>query len=197
MERLTIGTAFVALFAGLLALTPTNVFKICAWNAGTEAVDPWRIKGIRAVRRCRRRSAPGSPRSAAGVSLSAASPCSSPCSPTQLAIGHTGVLAAALPLATLKANRATFFTDAAALKRADGTFENDEKRSAFDAKMTEVDALDEQIREAEAIERREAAAGQPLTSEQRQAAVTEERARAKGITDAVRSPASSGRSPTT
>jgi hypothetical protein len=187
MERLTIGTAFVALFAGLLALTPTNIFKICAWNAGTQAVDPWRVRASGAARlvsatlRAWFTSLGGWRLAlcclAVFVALLAA----------QLAVGHSATLfAVALPVATLKANRTALFTDASALKRADGTFENDEKRSAFDAKMTEVEALDAQIREAEAVERRQAAAGGQLTDEQRQAAVTEERARAKGITEAVR-----------
>jgi hypothetical protein len=41
----------VVFFAGLLVLPATNVFKICAWNAGTMKVDPWRIRAGAAVQK--------------------------------------------------------------------------------------------------------------------------------------------------
>jgi hypothetical protein len=43
-----------------------------------------------------------------------------------------------------KAKRAKLLREANALRKADGTFENDEKRQAFDAKMGEIEALDAQ-----------------------------------------------------
>jgi hypothetical protein len=53
-------------------------------------------------------------------------------------------------LKKLRQKRAKLFKEAEALKGRDGSFANDEARSAFDAKMTEVEFLDQQIRELEA-----------------------------------------------
>lgn len=41
---------FLVAFIVALAAMPTNVFRICAWNAGTLKVDPWRIRAAAAVR---------------------------------------------------------------------------------------------------------------------------------------------------
>jgi len=87
-------------------------------------------------------------------------------------------------LAQLREKRTAVLAEADALKSADGTFKDDATRAAYAAKLTEVEQLDTQIREAEAKEKQPAAA--TLTQEQRDAIVNEERARVKGITDAVR-----------
>jgi hypothetical protein len=87
-------------------------------------------------------------------------------------------------LKALKDKRANLLREAEGLKRADGTFADDSARQAFDAKMTEIEALDGQIRAAEDAERAAApAAGAGDGVAQGQAI---ERARQTAIRDAVR-----------
>lgn len=87
-------------------------------------------------------------------------------------------------LKQLREKRAQLLREAEAFKGADGSFKDDQARTAFDGKMTEVDAVDAQIRTAEEAER--ASANNPTEAAIRTAAVTEERARVTGIQDAVR-----------
>lgn len=51
-----------------------------------------------------------------------------------------------MTLKQLREKRATLLRDAEGLRNQDGSFENDEKRSAFDAKMSEIEELDTAIR---------------------------------------------------
>ena len=53
-------------------------------------------------------------------------------------------------LKKLKEKRAKLLREAEALKTRDGSFSTDENRSAFDAKVSAIDAIDEQIRERQA-----------------------------------------------
>jgi len=83
-----------------------------------------------------------------------------------------------MTLAQLKAKRAKLLREADGLKKADGTFTDDQARAAFDAKMTEVDGLDAQIRTLEAGATPEP---QPSTVETRAAAIASERERVTSI----------------
>lgn len=87
-------------------------------------------------------------------------------------------------LKKLQAKRATLLREAAAFTRADGTFEDDAARTSFDAKMTEIEALDEQIRELTPADPAQPPA--PVDAAAREAAVVEERQRAETIRTAVR-----------
>lgn len=92
-----------------------------------------------------------------------------------------------LTLKQLREKRAQLLREAEALKTATGTFENDQQRTAFDAKMTEIDAVDEQIRTAEAADASVSSTAAPQNAtEIAQRAIADERARVRTITDAVR-----------
>jgi phage major head subunit gpT-like protein len=52
-------------------------------------------------------------------------------------------------LKKLRSKRARLIREAGALKGRDGSFASDEARASFDAKMTEVETIDQQIRDAE------------------------------------------------
>lgn len=82
--------------------------------------------------------------------------------------------------------RAQLLREAAALRTGD-TFATDEARTAFDAKMTEVETLDVQIRAVQATPPLPPAASPTATevTAAREAAVREERGRVEGITRAV------------
>src|SRR5690242_3507496 len=151
MDTIMVRSFMVAFFAGLLAMAPTNVYRVCAWNVGTLKLDPWRMRAESALQKVAqtlrawfaslwtRRVLIGA---CAAVMLAILA--------SQLSVGHVAVLhAAAVPLATLKANRAQLLREADALHTQDGGFADDQARAAFDAKMTEVEALDEQIRTAD------------------------------------------------
>jgi hypothetical protein len=148
METYTIPLFIVALIAGL-ALMPTNVYKVCAWNVGFAKAEPWRQRAAAAMR-----DAAQAVRTwfamafnwqtvfvcAAILALIAA---------YQTASHHQGVLLAIAPVAVapLKEKRAELVKKAEALHK-DGTFADDAARAAFDGHMTEVRQLDEQIRPA-------------------------------------------------
>lgn len=84
-----------------------------------------------------------------------------------------------MTLKELREKRARLLREAEALKQADGTFKDDATRTAFDVKMGEVDAVDAEIRTAEA-----APSGDPVTA--RAEATKLERDRNTGIRTAVR-----------
>lgn len=79
-------------------------------------------------------------------------------------------------LKKLRDKRAKLLREAEAFKGTDGAFADDQARASFDAKMTEIDAVDEQIRQLEEKEKTPPAPD----------AATAERARILGIQDAVR-----------
>ncbi len=149
MERVTVMPWFVALFAGLLALPPTNIYKICAWNSGTMRLDPWRVRSTAAVQKVTQTirawcAGLWSPR--LGVA----------CLALLLAVlvAHVSaihgsvLLAVIVPVATLRANRAQLLREAEALQGTDGSFRSDADRSAFDSRIADIEALDVQIRQA-------------------------------------------------
>lgn len=184
MDTLICRPFMVAFLAGLLVMAPQNIFKVCAWNAGTMKVDPWRIRASAAVQKVSQTLrtwlsalwSPGIAYACAGVLLALMA--------MHFSASHEGVLAAALPLATLKATRATALREAESFRSADGTFADDQKRASFDAKMTEVDGFDAQIRTAEEAERTQPNPGTPAPNvEQVRAA---EQTRITGIQDVVK-----------
>jgi hypothetical protein len=164
----------VALIVGL-AMMPTNVYKVCAWNVGTLEIEPWRRRTAGAISRAvtgllawfERLWNPRTALACAGLVLLLLA--------MHVGAGQDGVLLAIAPvgLSELKTKRANLLREAEALKQADGTFAGDETRSAFDAKMAEVETVDGEIRTAEAAE------------SQRQAAEAE-RARGLAIRQAAR-----------
>lgn len=87
-------------------------------------------------------------------------------------------------LKQLQEQRAALLREAAAFKGADGQFADDQARTAFDAKMAEVDAVDVKIRAAEQAP--PVPAMSPVTDAQRAEIVAGERARTDGIQTAVR-----------
>lgn len=172
----------VALVAGLRAMPALNVFKICARQAGTLRVDPWRIRSGAAVQKVSQ-----SLRTwfASLFTRRLAFACLAVLLAVMLAhfgAGHDVVALATAPaLATLQSDRTRLLREAEAFKK-DGTFTDDAARAAFDAKMAEVDALDVQIR---AVEQPPAPAS-TITDAQRAEIVAGERTRTESIQTAVR-----------
>lgn len=186
MIKFTVTPFLLAMFVAVAAM-PTNVYKICAWNAGTLAIEPWKSRtsaAVRAVTLGLRAwfSSLWSARTAFAAAVLLLAVMSA-----HLGDGFNGeVLAAVTPIVgvpALKTKRAELVREAEALKGADGTFADDATRAGFDAKMSEVDAIDAQIRQAEA-------AVPPAPAGPDQAAVDaarrEERERIKGIGDLCR-----------
>lgn len=183
MNRLTVMPFLLAFFAAVAAM-PTNVFQVCAWGAGTLEIEPWRQKTASLVRALASKfrswfAALWSPRLAfACVALVLVAVLAA-----QFAADHHGLLTAiVVPVATLKANRDQLVREAAALQGVDGGFKDDATRAAFDAKMSEIDGVDAQIRAAA-----DAPAPQPavVDVQARDRAIAEERARGIAIREAV------------
>jgi hypothetical protein len=195
MDRLTLTPWLVALVVGLAAMTPTNIYKVCAWNTGIAKLEPWRRRTSAAARDVVR-----SLRSwlASFWTWRTAFVC--------LAIllialmvaqhpgPHDGVLLAVGPITgAMKAKRARLLREANALKRADGTFADDAARQAFDAKMADIESIDGQ---SQTLDERNASenagrtnADDPPEAEEpneRDEATAAERARNQGITLACR-----------
>lgn len=189
--RLTIVPFLVAFFAAVAAM-PTNVYQVCAWNAGTLAVDAWRSRSMTAVRKV-----------AAGIRAWLASVWSPrvafACAAVLFAIllaqhagvGHDGVMFGALT-PTLLARRAQLLREVAALKNADGTFLSDEARASTDTKITEIEELNAKDSEQSAtIAERDAVdvtapKALPTEPNDRDAGAAAERARVQGIITAAR-----------
>src|ERR1043166_6334659 len=133
MDRFTVAPFLVVFFAGLLELPALNVFKICAWNAGTMKVDPWRIRAGAAVQK---------------VSQALRSWFASLFTRRRVAFACLAVLTAAVPalprktVKELESKRARLMREAGALKRADGTFVDDTARASFDEKMAKIEEID-------------------------------------------------------
>jgi hypothetical protein len=89
---------------------------------------------------------------------------------------------AAPTLIGLRSTRTTLMGEIEGLRNADGTFKSDEARASFDAKMAEVEGIDEQIRN---LERTPASTEEQLTAA-RDAGVQAERTRISEIRKAVR-----------
>jgi hypothetical protein len=192
MDRVTVAPFLVVFFAGLLNLPALNIFKICAWNAGTSKVDPWRIRAGASVQKVAQAlrtwfASLFTRRSMAFACLAVLIALLA----MQLSAGHGHghvqvVEAATLPIATLRQNRMNLLREAEGLMK-DGKFENDEKRQAYDKKLDEVAAIELEIRtvegQAPAVP---AAVKAEITPEMRTQIVNEERARVADIRTAVR-----------
>jgi phosphoserine phosphatase len=84
-------------------------------------------------------------------------------------------------LKKLRAKRDTLLREAEGLKNTDGSFENDEKRAAFDVKMTTVEALNDEIRELEATDAPTATTEQPTAEQARRDEVIRRDERTRAI----------------
>jgi hypothetical protein len=178
MNTLTVVPFLLAMFAAVAAM-PTNIYQICAWNTGTIEIEPWRRRtsgALRSVAQSLRAwfAALWSPRLACAclaVLLAVLL--------VQLSVSD-GVLLAIAPAAVpLVEKRTQLLREAEALKQADGTFKDDVSRTAFDAKLAEVEGLDTQIRTIEATP-------PPTPTPAVPSAAADERARVLGIQAAVR-----------
>lgn len=193
MERFTVMPWLVALLAGLAAMPATNVFKICAWNVGTSAVDPWRVKSAGAVRSVAHGIRAWLTSLITGRRLAFA------CLAALLAImvsqlgaEHAGVLMAIGPIAaagapdaaTLQTRRAALLREADAL-RPNGQFADDAARTAFDEKLAQVEAIDAQLRTLSGAPAPTPAADAAAIEAARTAAIAEERTRGAAIRDVV------------
>jgi hypothetical protein len=154
MDRFTVAPFLVVFFAGLLELPALNVFKICAWNAGTMKVDPWRIRAGAAVQKVsqalrswfaslftRRRVA----FACLAVLIAILAMQLSQAHPTAHGLHVLTATVTALPRKTVKeleAKRARLMREAGGLKRADGTFADDTARASFDEKMAKIEEID-------------------------------------------------------
>src|ERR1051326_288922 len=154
MDRFTVAPFLVVFFAGLLELPALNVFKICAWNAGTMKVDPWRIRAGAAVQKVsqalrswfaslftRRRVA----FACLAVLIAILAMQLSQAHPTAHGLHVLTATVTALPRKTveeLEAKRARLMREAGGLKRADGTFTDDTARASFDEKMAKIEEID-------------------------------------------------------
>lgn len=101
--------------------------------------------------------------------------------------------------AEIKAKRARLLREATALKNTDGTFADDAKRQAFDAKMAEIEALDGTTERSETVDARAGALETEVPAET--AEVEEPNERALGIraenerVEGIRSACLAGRLP--
>lgn len=190
MNTLSLMPWLVVLLVGCAAMPGTNVYKICAWNAGTMKIDPWRHRTAAAVRSVTH----GLWSWFASLwTARVAFACVAVLMALLLAnmsAAQSGLLLAVpaivgAPKADLTAKRAQLLQEADALRNQDGTFKDDAARTAFDAKMTEVEAIDAQLRATPAP-----ASGDPTPpvdqNQVRNQAIAEERARVVGIQSAVR-----------
>src|SRR3972149_9751018 len=153
MQTHTLMPFLVAMFVAVAAM-PTSVFQVCAWGHGTLKIDAWRIKTAAAFRPAAQPIRSWFP-SLWSPQLALASLA------VLLAIVwlHGGVhqdglllaipipaAIAAMPATELTGRRATLLREADALRAADGSFATDQARTDFDTRMTEVDAIDAQLR---------------------------------------------------
>jgi hypothetical protein len=169
-----------------VAAMPTNVFQVCRRGIGNLGIDPWRLTSsagdaVRAtVSWFRALFSPEAAIVAGAVLLALLA--------SDLSTGHGVVLAngalIGLSLPQLQERRASLVREAESLQQTDGSFESDEKRAQFDAKMTEVGQVDARMRELQATP--PAPAETDATRAAREAGATAERKRAKDIRDAVR-----------
>lgn len=148
MDKFTVLPFMVAFMAGLLTMQELDIFAVNAWRVGTVKIDAWRSRAAGAVRRV--------------VSMLAGVPSWLPsyglCALALLAIalsaGHAlpilmGTVTPAGTAREIRAQREKLIADAGALRGADNTFENDDKRSAFDAMMADVETLGVAARDEE------------------------------------------------
>lgn len=200
MKTLTVMPFLLAMFAAVAAM-PTNVYQVCAWNAGTLEIEPWRNRASAALR-----SAAASIRAwvaslwgpriayaSAAVLLAVML--------AQLGANHEGLLLATLAPAvaqSYEAERARLLREVDALRGANGTFADDAARAAFDEKMARIESIDIALRgQSETLAERDpldpgaplaarTAATPPAEPDETAAAVARETARCQGIMSGCR-----------
>ncbi len=187
----------VALLAGYQCMPALNIFKVDARGAGTLAVDPWRIRSMSALRsagqtiRAWLRSLV-TPRLAFAclavlLALLAMRLSGIGDTPSHIVVAIVPVAAAGASSAPeLRTQRATLVREAGELQDANGNFKDDAARAAFDAKMTQVEDIDQRLRALEATSPAPAVPPAAVPSEARQAIMLEERQRGESIREAVR-----------
>lgn len=173
----------VALVAGLRAMPALNVFKICARNAGTLRVDPWRIRSGAAMQRVAQSLRVWFASLWTRRVVFACAAVLIALMLAQFGAGHGVLMAVGPALATLQSDRATLVREAEAL-RTGGQFADDQARAAFDEKMAKIEALDAQIRAAEQAPPTPALP--VVTDAQRAEILATERTRVDGIQNSVR-----------
>lgn len=141
-KTLTVMPFLLAMFAAVAAM-PTNVYQICAWNAGTLEIEPWRKRSGGSLLRVTESirawlAALWTPRLAhASLAVLLAAMLASQ------GAGGDGILLAIGALSVeQQAQRAALIREAEALRGADGRFADDAARQLFDQKMAAVEAID-------------------------------------------------------
>src|SRR4051812_12576400 len=125
MTTYTILPMLVALIAGL-ALMPTNVYKVCAWNVGMLEIEPWRRRVSASLREAVRGVAAWFAMIANWRFAFALAAILAIVIAYQTST-HDGVLLAMAPVAVapLKEKRAEVLKNAEALQGKDGAFADD------------------------------------------------------------------------
>jgi hypothetical protein len=150
-----------------------NIYQVNAWNLGTVADEPWRSKASAFCRRAATALAWLSrlftpQRVAIGTAFALAMLVAHLAGAHAPHATHGVVLAAAVtPSATLREKREKLIKDAGDLMGANNTFENDDKRSAFDKVMVDIKALGSEIEDAERAEQLDTLSRQSLPETQR------------------------------
>lgn len=198
----------LGLMVGWLSMPATDVVKVTACGMGFEHLQPWRATSEDGL----------VTRSAHAVCARLRSafhglwghPLRGPALATAVLVaatyvwfdaGYPGVMLA-VPLAAAPGTlerRAQLLREAEQFRNTDGVFADDRARAAFDAKMAEVEALDEQVRRADVAppvvnpldpgaptSTSEQIAARQAAETDRQSGVEAERVRTGGIMSAVR-----------
>jgi HK97 family phage major capsid protein len=173
MDTYTVLPFLVAFMVGLGTMRALDIYDIHAWNVGTAKVDAWRSRSSglsRAVASAlswmtnlfRSRTA----MVCAGVLMALLV--------AHLASAHqtSGLLLAVIVPAgsarEIREQREKLIHDAGELRGANNAFENDAKRAAFDAHMTDIEALGVALRDSERSEALAAIQRTTLPESQRQ-----------------------------
>lgn len=187
MDTLTLPSFRLALLVAYLRMPALDIYRVNAWNLGIVRGEPWRTRTSSLVRSAAQGiqawlSRLWSPRVAFAclAVLLAIMLAQHGAGPGGMLLAIVPAVAAPVPVNILTIARRGLLAEAEALKSADGTFADDAKRAAFDAKMTEVEAIDAQIRTAEA-----APAPTQVPADLAARAQADERARMTGIQAAV------------
>lgn len=164
-----------------VAAMPTNVFQVCYGEMGHEHAQPWRSSALASVRRTGRillarlrelcdgwRGHPlAMPAAVVAAALIVQAVLPSEAQGLGMAIVATGTAA------ELREQREKLIRDAGDLRGANNTFENDDKRAAFDKMLTDIEALGPQIEDAVRNERIEALSRTQFPESQRSDVRTE------------------------
>ncbi len=171
---LTVLPFVVAFMAGLCAMPALNIFQVNAWNVGTLKLEPWRVRSSGAIQRAAaslaaRLASLWNGRTAALVAALLLVALVLHASPAHAGPGlMLGLIVPSGSVREIREQREKLITDAGALMGANNTFENDDKRSQFDAMMKDEAILRTAIEDGERKEKLEAISRQTLPESQRQ-----------------------------